>query len=133
VFLGEDANPISMLAWGSFDGTTNAPVVYPNGTSIQNLENELIITISPPSLPDGANGAPYGATFSATGGQSPYTWSLAGTQLPNGLSLDPSSGILSGTPSGNAPGPYDFTIQLTDSEPGIPRVVNLNYSITIDY
>ena len=27
--------------WGSFDGTTNDPVVYPNGTSIQNLENQV--------------------------------------------------------------------------------------------
>jgi hypothetical protein len=28
--------------WGSFDGTTNDPVVYPNGTSIQNLENQVL-------------------------------------------------------------------------------------------
>ncbi len=34
--------------WGSFDGTTNAPVVYPNGTSLENLANEAVIQISPP-------------------------------------------------------------------------------------
>jgi hypothetical protein len=126
-------NQFGLLAWASFDASTNDPVVYPNGTSIQNLENQLIITISPPSLPDGANGAPYGATFSAIGGTPPYTWSLASGSQPLPLGLTFSGGVISGTPSGNAPGTYDFTIQLADSEPGIPRVVDLNYSITIDY
>ena len=35
-------NPYATFIWGSFDGTTNDPVVYPNGTSIQNLENEVL-------------------------------------------------------------------------------------------
>ena len=29
------------LYWGSFDGTTNAPVIYPNGSSISELIAEL--------------------------------------------------------------------------------------------
>src|ERR1019366_4450115 len=35
-------HPYWVFIWGSFDGTTNDPVVYPNGTSIQNLENEVL-------------------------------------------------------------------------------------------
>ena len=56
-------------------------------------------------------------TFSATGGSPPYSWSLAGTQPPDGLTSPTVTGatdVLSGTPTGN-PGIYDFTIQLTDS------------------
>jgi len=32
----------SVQAWGSFDGTTNTPVVYPNGTDIKNLERQVL-------------------------------------------------------------------------------------------
>lgn len=120
-------NQAGLHAWASFDGTTNAPIVYPNGTSIQELENQLIISITPTSLPEGTNGVTYPTTaFSATGGQPPYTWSLNGTQLPAGLSFY--NGVLSGTPVGNSSGAYGFTIQLTDAD---NRVVDLDYSITI--
>src|SRR6266545_4512596 len=40
------------LVWGSYDGTTNAPIVFPVGTSIQEIENRVL------SLPRG--GSPWG-------------------------------------------------------------------------
>jgi hypothetical protein len=133
--LVNETTQMPALQWASFDGSTNDPILYPNGTSIQELENAMYITISPASLPDGANNAVYPTTtFSATGGTAPYTWSLAGTSLPQGLTLS-SAGVLSGTPSNNPTGLYDFTIQVTDSsgQPAgsQPRVVALNYTITI--
>ncbi len=33
--------PVLFTAWGSYDGTTNAPIVYPDGTSVQQLEQQL--------------------------------------------------------------------------------------------
>jgi hypothetical protein len=125
---------IPSVLWGSFDGSTNPPVVYPNNLSIQELEGQMIVTISPPppNLPDGTNNVPYylpGITFSVTGGQPPYTWSLAnGTVLPTGLNLDPPSGLLYGLPINNPPGTYDFTVQMNDSA---ARSLQWNYSITI--
>ena len=117
----------SLLAYGSFDGTTNQPVVYPNGTSIQQLENAQIISITPTTLPDGTNNVPYPTIpFQASGGQAPYTWSLVGTNFPTGLNFG--NGVLSGEPVGNTPGIYDFVIQMMDSA---NRTVNYNYSITI--
>lgn len=126
--LVNETTQVPALQWASFDGTTNLPTLYPNGTSIQQLENEMLISISPTSLPNGANTVAYPTTtFSAAGGTSPYTWSLeTGTSLPQGLSF--SAGVLSGTPSGNLSGIYDFTIQVTDSQ-GL--TVAMNYTITI--
>jgi len=120
------------LAWASFDSSTNDPVVYPNGTSIQNLENQILVQISPTSLPNGTNGVSYPATtFVASGGsfQPPFTWSwtpTVGETLPPGLTLS-SGGTLSGTPTQS--GTFDIVIQLTDS---LSRTVQWDYSITIE-
>ena len=45
-FFITESSASQTFLWGSFDGTTNAPVVYPSGTSIVNLEN-LILNPSP--------------------------------------------------------------------------------------
>ena len=119
--------------WGSFDGTTNAPVVYPNGTSIVNLAAEALIQIfpPPPTLPNGNNGVSYNVPFTVVaGGVPPYTWALAPNSagLPTGLSL--SGGVISGTPTQS--GTYDnIVIQMTDSSTP-PRTVQMTYSLTIN-
>ena len=83
------------------------------------------ITISPASLSNGATGAAYNATFTAVGGQAPYTWSKIGT-LPPGLSLA-TTGELTGTAT--TAGTWNFGIRTID-------VVNCstvrNYSLTIE-
>jgi hypothetical protein len=70
-------------------------------------------TITTGSLPAGQVGAAYSQTVEATGGTPPYTWSVATGALPAGLTLDPVTGAVSGTPS--AAGTFDFTVQATDS------------------
>jgi hypothetical protein len=128
------------VAWASFDSSTNDPVVYPNGNSIQNLQNQIIVQISPVSLPNGTNNSVYTpVTFTATGGafSPPFTWTATGvsliTGLPSGTGLPPgltlsSGGTLSGTPTQS--GTFDFTLQLSDSLTP-PRTVQWSYSITI--
>ncbi len=71
------------------------------------------LSITTTSLPSGTVGTAYSATLSATGGTSPYTWSVAAGSLPTGLSLSASVGTISGTPT--ASGSFTFTIQVTDS------------------
>ena len=118
---------LSQLQWASFDDSTNDPVLYPNGTSLVNLANQLYIQVTPNSLPDGTNGVAYSQTFTATGGQSPYVWAAPNfSTLVPGLSFDATTATISGNPL--SAGVFYFTIQLTDA---VNRVVNLNYSITI--
>jgi hypothetical protein len=66
-----------------------------------------------PALPDGAIGAAYAQTFTATGGAAPYAFSVGAGALPGGLSLDPATGELSGSPSES--GTFSFRVVATDA------------------
>ena len=57
------------------------------------------LVISTSSLPNGQIGTAYSSTLAATGGVSPYTWSLTSGTLPAGLTLNASTGAITGTPS----------------------------------
>jgi hypothetical protein len=73
----------------------------------------LAVTTS--SLPGGTVGAPYPPTvLQASGGVSPYTWSLGSGTLPAGLTLA-AGGAISGTPT--VAGSYPVTFAATDSSP----------------
>jgi Calx-beta domain/Putative Ig domain len=77
-----------------------------------NIAN-LPLAVATTSLPAAMVGAPYGAQLSASGGQSPYTWSLAlgSAPLPANLALSP-GGLLSGTVA--SPGTNFFVVQAMD-------------------
>lgn len=71
---------------------------------------------------------PYSEQFAASGGLSPYTWTVAsGSTLPAGLSLS-STGLLSGSPT--VQGSFTFGITVTDSE-STPANVTQTFSLTI--
>ena len=72
-----------------------------------------VLTISPPTLPDGTQGVAYSQSVTASGGDGgPYTYSVSAGALPSGLSLNTSTGLISGTPS--AGGTFNFTIRAVD-------------------
>ncbi|MCG7506854.1 putative Ig domain-containing protein [Mesorhizobium retamae] len=87
------------------------------------------IVIAPSTLPNGAVGSAYSTSLSASGGTSPYTYSISAGALPAGLALSP-GGALSGTPT--AGGTFNFTVSATDSSgaPG-PYSGTQAYSLTI--
>lgn len=67
------------------------------------------------ALPEVMVGSSYSQTLQITGGTSPYTWSITSGSLPNGLLLNPSTGVISGTPT--VPGTFNFTVQVRDATP----------------
>ena len=84
------------------------------------------VTVSPASLPNGTVGTAYSQTISATPATGSYTFTVTSGALPTGLNLNPSTGVLSGTPTTN--GTYSFNVTATGF--GSCSVVK-SYSITI--
>lgn len=68
-------------------------------------------------LPDATRGAAYSQPLTATAGSPPYSWSAVG--LPDGITLDPGTGVLSGTPV--AAGTSAVTVILRDRAGTISR------------
>lgn len=71
------------------------------------------LTVSPSSLPAGQLSTAYNATISASGGVGPYTFAVTSGTLPAGLTLNSTTGVISGTPT--IIGIYNFTITSTDT------------------
>ncbi len=69
--------------------------------------------ITTTSLPNGRRNQAYSQTVVATGGVTPYTWSLSAGALPPGLTLNAATGVIGGTPTQN--GTWSFTVRVRDS------------------
>jgi hypothetical protein len=72
------------------------------------------LAITTTSLPKGQVSVAYNATLAATGGTTPYTWSLTTGSLPAGLSLNALTGAITGTPTVTASA-VALTLKVTDS------------------
>jgi hypothetical protein len=83
-------------------------------------------TITTTSLPDFTTGVPYDQTLAVSGGTAPYTWTIPFGGLPEGLSLNPATGEITGTPTGSTAELFD--IQVTDSS-ATPEIGSANLSI----
>ena len=75
-----------------------------------------LTNITTSTLADGNDTVPYSQDLAVTGGISPYRWSQLSGSFPDGLFLDRSTGIISGTPRGT--GTSTFTIQAFDANDG---------------
>ena len=89
---------------------------------------QLKITTGSP-LPNGITNTAYSVTLASTGGSGAVTWTLSGgTTLPPNLSLNASTGAITGTPT--TAGTSSFTVQAADS--GTPQQkVTMALTITI--
>jgi hypothetical protein len=86
----------------------------------------LVVTTA--RLPPARRNKNYSQTLTATGGTTPYTWSVVSGTLPPGLSLNASTGVISGRPS--ALGTSSFTVQVRDNQP-TPATASKGLSITV--
>ncbi|MEV4525440.1 fibronectin type III domain-containing protein [Streptosporangium sp. NPDC049304] len=77
----------------------------------------LIIAAAPvltfPAPPNGEVSIPYSIPLTVTGGTAPYVWSITAGSLPPGLTLNTSTGVLSGTPT--LGGVFSFSVKVVDA------------------
>jgi CSLREA domain-containing protein len=138
VVTGSLPNGVTLSPGGSLTGTptatgtfnftilaTDASGCYGLRSYSITISNCTTISLSPASLPNGAQGVSYNQKITASGGTAPYTFSFTGS-LPAGLSLS-SAGVLSGTPT--AVGVFNFTVKAISNSNGCPGTQN--YQITI--
>jgi hypothetical protein len=127
---------MSLSASGVLSGTPSAPgnytltlqiqdtpdtvispfVAVPAQLATRNLlltvANALTITTTA-TLPNGAVGIAYSQTLAAAAGTAPFTWSVIAGALPDGLTLSPTDGTITGMPA--TANTFNFTIGVTDS------------------
>jgi uncharacterized protein (TIGR03437 family) len=109
---------------GAITGTPNTGGTYQFTVTVMDTQTQqstsagytvgiLNITNSSP-LPNGTTGTPYSVTFNATDGPpGTYVWFIK--PAPPGLTLDSTTGTLSGTPTTS--GTFRFTVGVTDNPP----------------
>ncbi len=105
-------------AWGDSEiaGGTIIPVLR--------VDDGSACTITSESLPDALEGDPYSATVMQDGTCSNPTWSISVGDLPTGLSINASTGEISGTPEGT--GTFNFTVQV---DAGVVRTKALSITV----
>lgn len=115
---------LTLAADGTLSGTPTGEgafsftVLVTDGNSITasralTLQIHPQLVIQAPALPEGTVGVAYPQqSFGATGGNGAYTWSVVSGSLPAGMTFDPATAVISGTPM--ADGTYSFTVQVAD-------------------
>jgi hypothetical protein len=111
-------------ATGALSGTPAAAGLFTftvtgsdSGTPTSTAQAQVTINvvsqlqIVPPTTFTGVIGVPFSGTLVATGGTSPYYWQTTGQ--PSWLTINPTTGVLSGVP--NTAGPFTFAVTVSDS------------------
>ncbi len=78
------------------------------------------------TLPSATVGSAYSGALNASGGTSPYAFSIASGQLPGGLTLGSASGTVSGTPA--AAGSFNFAVAVSDAS-GLTKQQSLQIAV----
>src|SRR5947209_5346572 len=68
---------------------------------------------TPESLPEAIAGRPYAVALAASGGRGPLRWAVDG-KMPDGLTFDPQSAQIRGTPKAGTPEPATLVLRVSD-------------------
>jgi len=142
---------LSLSASGAITGTPTAAGSTPVSVKVTDSSTpqlsvsaqlNLVVAVAPPppppppnppsittmTLPDGTVGVPYSVQLEATGGVTPYKWSLSTGGLPAGLTLSP-AGLLAGTPTTAEVGLIIVACADSETPPQDATPMSLQYDI----
>lgn len=117
-------SPGLYMTYASLDTAVFGGVTFLN--TYQGLHSVPVPSIICDSPPAGTVGVSYSHAFPASSGTPPYTFAIISGSLPGGLTLNASTGVVSGIPT--TPGTFPFTIQVRDAN---ALTANVACSITI--
>lgn len=141
-FDKKSSNPISALrSFQRTSGSGAGAFVYPGISgpdliatyqavpAMSSVKFPYYFAVITGSLPKGSVGVSYSATLMAHGGNGADTWRLAsGSALPAGLSLDATTGVISGKPKST--GVTTFTVEAFDTKTtAVPATQNVAWKV----
>lgn len=106
---------------------SNAPSFGAAATASITVGGVVPFTVATTFLPNGRLDTPYNTTLSTNGGIGQITW--AATGLPTGLSLSPTTGVISGLPTQQ--GTNTIGLTATDSTTPTHQIATANLPLTI--
>ncbi|MCX6606133.1 MAG: putative Ig domain-containing protein [Acidobacteria bacterium] len=127
---------------GTSIATLTAPVQLPvvvtaNSRSSQSGVSIWVtprLRVRPPTALSGTVGVAWASTnnvvLATEGASSNYTFALTSGLLPAGITLNTSTGAISGTPAANTSGTYQATVTATDSAP-VPLTGSVSFTVTV--
>jgi large repetitive protein len=88
-----------------------------------------VLTLTPATLPAAFQNIAYSQSLTVSGGVAPYGFTLSSGALPAGLTLNPTTGVIGGTPT--ASGAATFAITVTDSTSGTRAALTATYTLQV--
>ncbi|MCF7751004.1 putative Ig domain-containing protein [Bacillus subtilis subsp. subtilis] len=133
---------ITLSTAGQFVGTPTSAGSYgltievSDGNAVTNQQALSLVVGAPTLALTPASGAlqasyavAYSTSFVASGGTAPYSYGLTGA-LPAGISLNPATGLLSGTATQS--GSFPIAVRVTDASAGAGAPFSLIHSYTLE-